>query len=234
MTWIYIVLTVIAIAGVILLARWVYLDAKNRGVNPLPWVLLTLLVSPNFIGLIVYALVRPKNRLEDNCESCGAQIPADCNYCPKCGVKHEPKQGLKFNKGPGLKLLVTGAVMLAAALIIILALAFTAVSGISPFANYTIGSVENKIGNSWSMSFHTLQGSQSASFTAQSDTPHIVYSSQITQGEMSIEVFDQNNTLIANIPVNEEGILNGLVKGTRYKLEVSGKQARGKFSFSME
>ena len=235
---IIIIAAILSLAGVILMARWVYLDAKSRGVNPLPWVLLVLLVSPNFIGLIIYALVRPKNRIGDHCPQCGADIPVDCNYCPNCGAKHEATPNTKVKKGPRLTLLITGVVLLAVALTVLCVFAFRIVaSGNTPFGSYTIGSVSNKWGNEWTMSFRTLQGSESADFTAKSDNPRIVYSSQITQGELTIQIYEQNgqsNILRAEIHANEEGVLDDLVKGLRYKVIAVGQQARGSFSFKME
>ena len=233
-----IIAAALGLAGVALLARWVYLDAKSRGINPLPWVLLVIFISPNFIGLIIYALVRPKNRNEDKCASCGASIPADSQYCPRCGFKHEPLQELRPRKAPGFKLMITGAAMLAATMIIAIVFAVQQFSaGNMPLGSYTVGSVSNKWGNSWSMSFHTFQGSESAYFTAKSDEPHIVYESNITQGELSISIYEQNgedSILVANIPINREGSLEGLVKGSRYRVVVTAEQARGSFSLKME
>jgi len=201
-TALIILMTVMALAGVILLARWVYLDAKSRGINPLPWVLLVLFVSPNFLGLIIYALVRPKNRA-DTCASCGAGIPGDSQYCQYCGAAQAQKQISAHQRGPGLKLLIAGAALLLATLIVAAVLVVQTVSGgIKPFGNYTIGSVSNKWGNSWSMSFRTFQGTQSATFTADSDSPQLTYSSEVTQGELNIRVFDNENALVADLPVN--------------------------------
>ncbi|RLE58681.1 MAG: hypothetical protein DRJ32_05980 [Thermoprotei archaeon] len=45
----------------ILLAAWVYEDAKERGEEAVIWLLIVLLTG--FIGLIVYLLVRPKKKL---------------------------------------------------------------------------------------------------------------------------------------------------------------------------
>jgi len=233
-TALIILMVVMALAGVILLARWVYLDAKSRGVNPLPWVLLVLFVSPNFIGLIIYALVRPKNRA-DTCASCGAGIPGDSRYCQYCGAPQERKQISAPQGGPGLKPLIAGAALLLATIIVAAALIVKTVSGgITPFGGYTLGSVSNKWGNSWSMSFHTFQGTQSAAFTADSDSPQLTYSSEVTQGEMNIRVFDKDNAIVADLPANDSGVLTGLTKGMKYKVAVTAEQARGKFAFKME
>ena len=87
------------------------------------------------------------------------------------------------------------------------------------------------------MSFHTFQGSQSATFTAESDSPRIVYESQVTQGEMTIQIYERNgqeDILIADVPVNESGVLDDLTNGERYKIVVTAQKARGNFSFKME
>ncbi len=44
----------------ILLAVWVYKDAKKRGENAVLWLLVVLLTG--IIGLIIYLLVRPKEK----------------------------------------------------------------------------------------------------------------------------------------------------------------------------
>lgn len=227
---------ILCLTGIILFARWVYLDAKSRGVNPWPWVLLVLLISPNFIGLVIYALVRPKNQYRETCVSCGADIPQDCKYCPNCGVTHVATQLPMSKKGPGPKFIIIGIALIAAGLIMLITTFAVqlAADGSLPIGSYTIGSVGSKWGNTWNMSFHTLQGKQTNIFTSKSDNPHIVYSSRIDQGELSIEVFDQSDTLIAKLPVNQEGILTDLVTGTRYKVVVTGQKARGSFDLKME
>jgi predicted RNA-binding Zn-ribbon protein involved in translation (DUF1610 family) len=61
---------------------FVYRDAKRRGMEPAPWVIVAVLV-PYFIGLIAYLLVRKS--VQVTCPSCGDHTGAESNFCPRCG-----------------------------------------------------------------------------------------------------------------------------------------------------
>ncbi|MBC7337653.1 MAG: zinc ribbon domain-containing protein [Clostridia bacterium] len=66
----------------LLLAAWVYLDARRRGDNALGWGLLTLLT--NAVGWLVYLLSR--GRLA-NCPACGLRLETTYLACPRCGTR---------------------------------------------------------------------------------------------------------------------------------------------------
>lgn len=66
----------------LLLATWVYLDARRRGDNALGWGLLTLLT--NAVGWLVYLLSR--GRLA-NCPVCGLRLETTYLACPRCGTR---------------------------------------------------------------------------------------------------------------------------------------------------
>jgi RNA polymerase subunit RPABC4/transcription elongation factor Spt4 len=76
--------------GVFALSLWlfmlgyVYRDAHRRGMNPVLWTLLVLILSPAylFIGLIIYLLVREP--LPYTCPQCAATVSARFNFCPNC------------------------------------------------------------------------------------------------------------------------------------------------------
>ena len=77
----------------ILLAFWVFADAKKRGhEHPALWGILTMIGS--VITLIIYHMVRPKMRVDKEgkkqpkglCPLCGAVIKDDYIACPGCGV----------------------------------------------------------------------------------------------------------------------------------------------------
>lgn len=71
----------------ILIGRFVYYDAKKRGMDPWLWVMVVLFV-PNFIGLIIYLIVRNSNSKESynrRCFKCGSIVREDYNICPNCG-----------------------------------------------------------------------------------------------------------------------------------------------------
>ncbi len=110
-----IVFILISETGIILLSRWVYLDARIRKINPWPWIILMFLVSPNFIGLILYTLVRQKKGGLP-CPSCKADVPPGSSYCPFCGSRLDETPGQLRNPSPVL--LIAGFVCIVAAFII--------------------------------------------------------------------------------------------------------------------
>jgi hypothetical protein len=77
----------------ILLAFWVFTDAKRRGQrHPALWGVLTMI--GNVIALIVYNMVRPQMRVDKSgkkqprgvCPLCGAVLKCDFIACPGCGI----------------------------------------------------------------------------------------------------------------------------------------------------
>jgi hypothetical protein len=70
------------VAGFILLAGYVFADAARRGMPPIPWTLLTLLI-PNGLGFVLYFLLRKP--IVHPCSRCGHGVAPDAAFCPKCG-----------------------------------------------------------------------------------------------------------------------------------------------------
>lgn len=78
-------------AGVILIVLywllapvWVFLDAKRRQTQPLPWALLVLLT--NLVGLAVYWIYQAQNaKASPVCPKCGKAVNKSHVYCPWCG-----------------------------------------------------------------------------------------------------------------------------------------------------
>ena len=71
----------------ILLAGYIYGDAKRRGMRPVMWMLLAMFV-PYFIGLILYFILR--DPLPCECPSCHTLVLAKFTFCPKCGTTTRP------------------------------------------------------------------------------------------------------------------------------------------------
>ena len=90
-------LIIIGIIGLIygvwiLVAYWVYKDAKKRGENGILWAL--LVVVGGLIVIIIWFVIRPpiggkKTSSDRRCPSCGRIIPFDSVVCPYCGKKFE-------------------------------------------------------------------------------------------------------------------------------------------------
>lgn len=77
---IVLILLSVAFAGV-----WVYKDAQKRGLQAGMWTLLVV-VSGNFIGLILYLLIGRK-QARGVCGNCGASAEIQNPFCPSCGEK---------------------------------------------------------------------------------------------------------------------------------------------------
>ncbi len=77
----------------ILLAIWVYKDAKKRGSSGALWLLIVIITG--IIGLIIWLVVRPPIGGEKpagsdrRCPNCGRTIPMDARACPYCAKKFE-------------------------------------------------------------------------------------------------------------------------------------------------
>jgi len=95
------VLSCLALAGVItavsfvfscmlFMLGYVYRDAKRRGMHPVLWTLLVLILSGGYflIGLIIYLLVREP--LPYTCPQCAATVNARFNFCPNCKYNLHP------------------------------------------------------------------------------------------------------------------------------------------------
>ncbi len=69
-------------AGYVLLAGYVYGDAGRRGMPPIPWTALAVLV-PNCLGFVLYFLLRKP--LLQFCPGCGFGISGAAAFCSSCG-----------------------------------------------------------------------------------------------------------------------------------------------------
>ena len=65
-----------------LLAGYVYADAVRRGMPPIPWTALAVLI-PNCVGFVLYFLLRKP--ILHPCPSCGRGVAPDVAFCPRCG-----------------------------------------------------------------------------------------------------------------------------------------------------
>lgn len=67
----------------LLLVCYVYGDSTRRGMRPIMWTLVALLV-PNAIGIIAYFIVR--DPVLHPCPSCGTAARREYAFCPSCGI----------------------------------------------------------------------------------------------------------------------------------------------------
>lgn len=112
-----------SLAFVVLLAIWLYRDAKLHGQDPVLWVLICVFASP-ILALILYlAFGRKKTLLP--CQSCQQPIPHTAQYCEYCGAANEQYgQPLPRRKMNGLLkgAIATGAVSLLSVVFMFVAL----------------------------------------------------------------------------------------------------------------
>lgn len=73
-----------SVAFLVLLAIWLYKDAKLHGQNPVLWVLICIFSSP-ILALILYLAFGRKQTLLP-CQSCQTPIPHTAQYCEHCGA----------------------------------------------------------------------------------------------------------------------------------------------------
>ncbi|HXH48921.1 MAG TPA: zinc ribbon domain-containing protein [Terriglobia bacterium] len=78
---------VVVLSIVVLFYGYIWADAKRRGMSPVLWLLVSLLV-PYLIGAILYFVVREP--LPMDCPQCGRAINAHFNFCPGCQFNLRP------------------------------------------------------------------------------------------------------------------------------------------------
>lgn len=71
----------------LLLVGYVSRDARRRGMSPLLWVLVAVLI-PNGLGIILYFILRQP--LHRTCPQCGNAVQMAFNFCPRCSYKLSP------------------------------------------------------------------------------------------------------------------------------------------------
>jgi len=69
-------------AAYFLLAGYIYVDAARRGMPPILWTALAVVI-PNCVGFVLYFLLRKP--ILHPCPSCGRGVAPDAAFCPHCG-----------------------------------------------------------------------------------------------------------------------------------------------------
>ncbi len=71
----------------LLLIGYVNRDAKRRGMSPILWTIVVIII-PNALGFILYFILRQP--LRRACPQCGYFVETGFNYCPHCSYKLSP------------------------------------------------------------------------------------------------------------------------------------------------
>ena len=61
----------------------IYKDAKTHGMNGWMWAAIAVF-APNFIGVILYLIIRHGAEKQYECSKCGSEVKASYNICPNC------------------------------------------------------------------------------------------------------------------------------------------------------
>jgi RNA polymerase subunit RPABC4/transcription elongation factor Spt4 len=75
------------IACYLLLIGYITRDARRRGMSPVLWTFVAILV-PNALGIILYFILRQPIR--SDCPQCGSFVQSAFNFCPHCSHKLSP------------------------------------------------------------------------------------------------------------------------------------------------
>ena len=71
----------------LLLIGYINRDAKRRGMSPVLWTIMAVII-PNLLGIILYFLLRQP--LGSTCPQCGNAVQTGFNFCPRCSYKLSP------------------------------------------------------------------------------------------------------------------------------------------------
>ena len=77
----------LGLGAYLLLLGYVNRDSKRRGMSPVLWTLVALLI-PNAIGFLLYFVLRQPIRRA--CPQCGNSVQTEFNFCPRCSGKLNP------------------------------------------------------------------------------------------------------------------------------------------------
>ncbi len=76
---------ILSLVSTILIAVWIYRDAKKRNMDATLWTLLVIFI-PSYIGIIVYLVSRNKEKIYV-CPRCGASVKTEYTICPECSLQ---------------------------------------------------------------------------------------------------------------------------------------------------
>jgi RNA polymerase subunit RPABC4/transcription elongation factor Spt4 len=74
----------IVLSCYLLFIGYINRDAKRRGMSPILWTLVAVLI-PNGLGILLYFILRQS--LRGACPQCGNAVQTGFNFCPRCSYK---------------------------------------------------------------------------------------------------------------------------------------------------
>ena len=237
------IMALCGLVGLFFTVRWVYYDAKSRGMGGGLCILIFLL-CPFYIGLLLYLLIRRERSLQIECSHCRSYNVKEARYCSNCGALCNNEQS-NFPKKIGPTSLIVGIALTVISYILLFTVGIAYLrsdfgENISDWSfgnhssGYVVGAITTNTGNKWKMKFRTWDGSKTSTLKAKSENPYLVYSSEITKGEVTFEVLDSNKALISVIEKNTSGEITGLISGEKYYVVGHASEAGGSFVFEMK
>ncbi len=235
-----------AILTTVFICLWIYNDAKERNIdNPVLWVVLAVFLT-NFIGLIVYLVVRSAHGRTHPCPSCGFGVAENQGFCPRCGERQPPVGQLppsapgkarKYFKGMIVSVIVFGAV-----LVLSIVLAVTAMmsdswggrgfgprmqySGFAATPDYSAsGLASNNFGGTSELSFDEMSGEYMlTSLSAQADES-LTFDVDFgcATGELSVEIRDPSGFVYSEFTENGSHTFN--LSGGTFDIYVVAREA---------
>ena len=230
------VVIIMALIGNLLLALWVYADAKSKGLKQGLCILLFILTFSNTFGLIIYAIFRSSIGQRSNeviCNQCHTYIPSNAKFCPNCGITHTHFK-IELPENPKKHLLIIGILLVFMVLIIAFYEIISQTSFDSSSSLKTRNCVSTEWGNTWKMRFKIANGTETHTFKVKGADYGLIYSSNITEGNLKIDFCDEAGNRISEIITNSSDTLQNMENGAKYKVTVTANDAKGSFSFQMK
>lgn len=145
------IIMVVCAVVMILVGRWVYKDAKEKGLPKAMWTAVAVLV-PGFVGLLIYIVYRADKKAMMVCKSCEREIELNVSFCPFCGYQSPSAEAArvyaKTSKGLFALILIPAFVMVFG----IIGICFVA------FSSFTSASANVR-------SYGTMESSQSSAYS---------------------------------------------------------------------
>lgn len=224
----------LALVSIVLVAVWVYRDAKSRGLEAWVWTLVVVLV-PSFIGLLLYFLVGRKETRRP-CPSCAKQVPERSTFCGYCGAQMPEEGPTAPKKSPGKGMLIAGLVCI----VLTIVLGFGAIFGLA-FADgafedadfFSVSTVymENNWGDKWEVKFHYTNKTPDSSFRMGDDGPDTLYfEGKCEEGPLTLRVWqgDVERTFDLSGGDEVEGSLDLSVFGPgKVRMELDNQRGEG-------
>ncbi len=225
----------LAVVGILLIATWIFYDAKANNIKPWPWVLITCFLSPNFLGLVLYILYR-RQGARTRCEHCNKWMVTSANYCPQCGAKNSEIDH-SSHTSPSYRVLIIGIIFLLIALLGFIGYIFKSPDSPMKHRNSSRGLLiqSSNRGNEWHYKFYYLQGKVHGKFTAEGDDDKLIYSSKLEKGTISFELYNSADSLLVSFSGSEiPDTLKGFTKGEKYWVKAIVENGKGRFDMEMK